>query len=314
MDQNKLNRILNKVAKSQLLAPFGPYGADPERPDFAPIPYGLDEDGECYARGTCCGKSICGDSNCYDVKKWLGSRDQHGLDDAACRKRQLEEHREIQISCESVHRGRKLPVEEEPCSCLNRVASVYTAQERCSDNTRNDTSDQSGKSKCERRLEGRKPFFDVSILPEMCSDSDKIRRKKTCEIKNYIFDPDCDCENESFEDCALRHKNRCMRDIGPQQDAETMLKGCDCQREYLEALEQYYLGLLRAYISDIPECSICRQLIDGYRQEYERYKEELNALNVRCTTIFDDNPEEDDSDDPSGPRPPTGPTQPTRYP
>ena len=312
MDHSKLNRILNKVAKSQLS----------ERPDFAPIPYGLDENGNCYARGTCCINSMCGYYKCIDEEEYLGRRED-GLDDDACYKLQIEKHRKMQRLCESVYGGSKLPPKQNPCSCSNSFVSFYTAQETC-DNIALDDERWSdvGDARCKRRVEGRKPYFDVSILPEMCSDSDKIRRKKACERVNfYNLGEQCDCENESLEDCALRIKDRCMQTIIHEQDKGMREKLiCDCERQYLEALKKYYLDLTFYYISDIPECSICKQLDDGYRQEYRRYTDELNALNVRCTTIIDDNPEEDDSDDPSGPRPPTGPssptgpTQPTRYP
>ena len=319
MDRNKLNRILNKVAKSQLLAPFGPYGVNPQRPDFSPIPYGLDENGNCYARGTCCEKKLCDIYNCSDKTEYLGSRDGTPiLDDAACRKLQLEQHRKFQSRCEDEYNSySKPPSEELPCRCNNNIVTVYTAQETC-ENLRldNEYGIYRGDAGCKRRTEGREPIFDVSILPEMCRNSDEKFRKLVCEHGyNVPRFPDCDCENESYEDCALREKNRCMRDIGPQQDAEGLLKGCDCQRKYLEALIKYYKRLDQSgYLSDIPECSICRELNAGYVQELNRYQAQLEALEVRCTTIIDDNPEEDESDDPSGPRPPTGPTQPTRYP
>jgi hypothetical protein len=312
MDHSKLNRILNKVAKSQLS----------ERPDFAPIPYGLDENGNCYARGTCCINSMCGYYKCIDEEEYLGRRED-GLDDDACYKLQIEKHRKMQRLCESVYGGSKLPPKQNPCSCSNSFVSFYTAQETCENIVSDDERGfDVGAAGCEKRLDGRKPYFDVSILPKMCSDSDKIRRKYACEMaSHYNLGRQCDCENESLEDCALRLKDRCMQTIVHEQDKGMREKLiCDCEREYLEALNMYYRHLITYSISDIPECSICKQLDDGYRQEYRRYTDELNALNVRCTTIIDDNPEEDDSDDPSGPRPPTGPssptgpTQPTRYP
>jgi len=311
MDRNKLNRILNKVAKSQLLAPFSPYG----RPDFSPIPYGLDEEGMCHARGTCCEKKLCDDYLCKDKREYLGSRDGTGLDDDACRKLQLEQHRKFQSLCEEEHNTFSgTPSEYTPCRCHNNIVTVYTAQETCENIALDDEPYyRRGGAGCKKRTEGREPIFDVSILPEMCRNSDEKWRKLTCEYGDDL--PDCDCDNESVEDCALRHKNRCMQTTLNEQDKdmrETLI--CDCEREYLESLISYYKQLDRDSLSDIPECSICRQLNDGYRQELNRYQAQLEALEVRCTTIIDDNPEEDESDDPSGPRPPTGPTQPTRYP
>ena len=316
MDRNKLNRILNKVAKSQLLAPFSPYGVNPQRPDFSPIPYGLDEEGKCYARGTCCQKKICDNYQCEDKRKYLGSREDDGLDDAACRKLQLEQHRVYQSLCEDKSSFYNTPSETSPCRCHNNIATVYTAQETCENIALDDESYyQRGDAGCKRRTEGREPLFDFSILPEMCRDSDKKRRRIRCIYLTGQYALDCNCDNESFEDCVLRHKDRCMQTTLNEQDKdtrETLI--CDCEREYLESLIDYYKEMDSRYLSDIPECSICRELNAGYIQELNRYQAQLEALEVRCTTIIDDNPEEDESDDPSGPRPPTGPTQPTRYP